>query len=285
MNAAPPTKRAMLAFELKAAFFRAKRFATDARGATRRWPLTGGSSDGALLAEISTPLRSAVAETDPREARLIEGKIHNLHMALRRLDGAVVPSGSTFSFWRQIGRATRRAGYVEGRELREGCIIPTVGGGLCQLSNALYAAALDSGCEIVERHAHSHFVPGSMTERDRDATVFWNYVDLRFRARHELTIRCRLQDDRLIVQFFAPVTAASIPAVAIRSRRRHRSRAAVVPQLRSSRVHTTSQNTRRELCTGGSILTRRLLARIRCVRRKASNDKRRGVRSDRRKTF
>ncbi|MGA8532560.1 MAG: VanW family protein [Candidatus Tumulicola sp.] len=131
-----------------------------------------------------------------------------MYLALRRLDGAVVPAGSTFSFWRQIGRATRRAGYVEGRELREGCIIPTVGGGLCQLSNALYAAALDSDCEIVERHAHSHFVPGSMTERDRDATVFWNYVDLRFSARHELTIRCRLQDDRLIVQFFAPVTAA-----------------------------------------------------------------------------
>jgi hypothetical protein len=129
-------------------------------------------------------------------------------VALRRLDGAIVPSGSIFSFWRQIGRASRRAGYVEGRELREGCIIPTIGGGLCQLSNALYAAALDSGCEIVERHAHSHLVPGSMTERDRDATVFWNYVDLRFRARHELTIRCGLPGDRLVVRFFAPATAA-----------------------------------------------------------------------------
>lgn len=208
MKGTPPTNRAMLAFELKAAFFRAKRFATDARRTTRRWPVTGGSSGGALLAEISTPLRAAVAESDPRETRLIEGKIHNLYTALRRLDGAVVPAGGTFSFWRQIGRATRSAGYVEGRELREGCIIPTVGGGLCQLSNALYAAALDSGCKIVERHAHSHFVPGSMTERDRDATVFWNYVDLRFRATHELTIRCRLQNDRLVVQFVAPATAA-----------------------------------------------------------------------------
>ena len=66
MNAEPPTKRAMLAFELKAAFFRAKRFATDTRSATRRWPLAGGSSGSALLAEISTPLRAAVAETDPR---------------------------------------------------------------------------------------------------------------------------------------------------------------------------------------------------------------------------
>ena len=29
--------------------------------------------------------------------------------------------------------------------MREGCIIPSVGGGLCQLSNALYGAALDAG--------------------------------------------------------------------------------------------------------------------------------------------
>jgi len=98
MNAAPPTKRAMLAFELKAALFRAKRFAAYASGATRCWPLTGGSSGGALLAESSTPLRSVVAETDPREARLIEGKIHNLYIALHRLDGASSPAAARSAF-------------------------------------------------------------------------------------------------------------------------------------------------------------------------------------------
>ncbi len=86
-----------------------------------------------------------------------------------------------FSFWRHVGRPTRGRGFADGRELREGCIVPSVGGGFCQLSNALYAAALDAGCEIVERHAHSRRVPGSMAEAGRDATVFWNYVDLRFR--------------------------------------------------------------------------------------------------------
>ena len=83
------------------------------------------------------------------------GKIHNLRLAIRRIDGLEIPAGGIFSFWQQIGRATRRRGFVKGRELREGCIIPNIGGGLCQLSNALYDAALQANFEIVERHAHT----------------------------------------------------------------------------------------------------------------------------------
>ena len=59
-------------------------------------------------------------------------------------------------------------------------MMPAVGGGLCQLSNALYDAALPAGCQIVERHAHSGPCPGSAAAAGRDATVAWNYVDLRF---------------------------------------------------------------------------------------------------------
>jgi VanW like protein len=197
----------MLTFELKATALRAKRYVADARARVRRWP-TSGNGSGTLLAEIVSPLRSTSDPRDPGEARLVAGKIENLRIALRRLDGVVVAAGGTFSFWAQIGRATRRKGYVEGRELREGCIIPTLGGGLCQLSNALYAAALDAGCEILERHAHSQVVPGSAAARDRDATVFWNYVDLRFRSEHALTIRARLEANELILRFMGTHTTS-----------------------------------------------------------------------------
>lgn len=153
-----------------------------------------------------------MAERDAGEARLVEGKIHNLRLALRRLDGARVRAGGTFSFWGQIGRATDRAGYVEGRELREGCIIPSIGGGLCQLSNALYGAALDAGCEIVERHAHSQIISGSSTKPGRDATIFWNYVDLRFRTIRSLTINATLDEDRLVVRFFSDTSGTPAEA-------------------------------------------------------------------------
>lgn len=164
------------------------------------WPEIAGAS--------VTPLRSS----GPTERRLTAGKIQNLRRALHRLDGLRIPAGSVFSFWRHIGRPSRYRGYVAGRELREGCMVASIGGGLCQLSNALYAAALEAGCEIIERHRHSRVIPGSLAERDLDATVFWNYVDLRFRPATDMVIEARLTADDLIVRLRSAVPQH--PAVA-----------------------------------------------------------------------
>ncbi len=131
------------------------------------------------------------------------GKVQNLRCALKSMRCVSVELGTTFSFWAQVGRPTRSRGYVFGRELREGCIIPSVGGGLCQLSNALYDAALQAGLEIVERHAHTQRVPGSMAESGRDATVFWNYVDLRLRATFPWQIEVTIQGGELMVEIRA----------------------------------------------------------------------------------
>lgn len=137
------------------------------------------------------------------EKRLTSGKVQNLRLAARALSGVEVPAGVEFSFWKHVGRANRRRGFVEGREIREGCVIPTVGGGLCQMSNALYDCALKAGFEITERHAHSRVVEGSMAEAGRDATVFWNYVDLRFRSTNKFRIETELDRDNLIVRIRA----------------------------------------------------------------------------------
>ena len=121
---------------------------------------------------------------------------------MSEIDGVEIPAGEVFSFWKNVGRTTRGRGFVPGRELREGCIIPNIGGGLCQLSNALYAdAALKANFEIVERHAHTRVIAGSLAEQGRDATVFWNYVDLRFRSAQPFRIETDLTSDHLAVKF------------------------------------------------------------------------------------
>ena len=150
---------------------------------------------------IATSATRLWTENEPRERFLVAGKIHNLRLAIKRLDGVEVPAGAIFSFWKQVGRASRLKGFVAGRELREGCIIPNIGGGLCQLSNALYDGALQANFEIVERHAHTQVIAGSLAEMGRDATVFWNYVDLRFRSRSRFRIEAKLGSDELVVQF------------------------------------------------------------------------------------
>lgn len=112
-----------------------------------------------------------------------------------------IPANEVFSFWENVGQATRLKGFVVGRELREGCIIPSIGGGLCQISNALYDAALQTDFEIIERHAHTQIIEGSLAEKGRDATVFWNYVDLRFRSTNAFRIEALLGRNHLSIKF------------------------------------------------------------------------------------
>jgi glycosyltransferase involved in cell wall biosynthesis len=160
-----------------------------------------------VLARSVTPLWT---QADPAEWELERGKVENLRVAARALDGVEFPAGGTFSFWAHLGRPTRSRGYVLGRELREGCVVPAVAGGICQLSNALYRVAIDAGFEITERHPHSRRLPGSAAAAGRDATVFWNYVDLRFSHPRSYRFDVRLTRDELIVE--------------LRGERRHRSR-------------------------------------------------------------
>ncbi len=155
------------------------------------------------IAESKTELWMEIA---PAERFLLAGKIQNLRVAVAKINGAEIPAGQIFSFWKQIGRATRRKGFVIGRELREGCIIPNVGGGLCQLSNALYDAALRANFEIIERHAHTRVLPNSLAEQGRDATVFWNYIDLRFRSPNAFRIEAKLDAKHLSVKFLSDKT-------------------------------------------------------------------------------
>jgi hypothetical protein len=187
---------------LKTAALQTRRAATDVRRGIRRhpaatelWPYT--------LAEARSPLWSEFNGDDDSTAehRLQAGKVQNLRGAAHALHGVTVPAGEVLSFWKQVGRATRRRGFTEGRLLREGCFLPAIGGGLCQMSNTLYDAALNAGVEVVERWAHSRVVPGSAAMRGRDATVAWNYIDLRFRAAFDWQLEVRLTAQELIVRF------------------------------------------------------------------------------------
>ena len=196
-----PTLRSAIGFQCKVLALRLKRNTENAFNLQLRSHAVDATGFSGIIAESRTPLYS---RRDEHEHLLELGKVQNLRVAIRELDGVSISAGSTFSFWKHVGRPTRRKGYVEGRELREGCMIPSVGGGICQLSNALYDTALRAGFEIVERHAHSQVIPGSLAEIGRDATVFWNHIDLRFRANHAFKIEVRLSRTELIVRFKAP---------------------------------------------------------------------------------
>ncbi|HZZ35439.1 MAG TPA: VanW family protein, partial [Caulobacteraceae bacterium] len=204
----PPTRISSVLFAGKTAAFQLRRALADLTSGVKRHSV---SDDPAFAIGAAQSVTALWSDENLAERALQLGKVQNLRRAVRALDGVVIPAGRTFSFWKQVGRATVARGFVKGRMLREGCMVPATGGGLCQLSNALYDVALQAGCEVVERHAHSRIVPGSAAAYGRDATVAWNYVDLRFRPREALRLEARLDRDSLVVRLLGR-SAAPAPA-------------------------------------------------------------------------
>jgi len=82
-------------------------------------------------------------------------ELHHLALAAAALDGVEVRPRETVSFWYLVGEPRAARGFEDGMELRSGCIVPTPGGGLCQIAGALFALALRAGLTVVEHHAHS----------------------------------------------------------------------------------------------------------------------------------
>lgn len=114
---------------------------------------------------------------------LQSNKVENLKAASAKIDGTVINPGEVFSFWQAVGSTSKSKGYRDGMTIADGKLCAKTGGGLCQLSNALYWSALHLGFIITERHRHSFdFFPDSYrtVPFGAGATVFFNYVDLRF---------------------------------------------------------------------------------------------------------
>lgn len=204
----PPSRREAFLFWVRSRLLIIARSARDLRTPRiRRWSVDDALSAAPIVARSITTLWS---DDDAHEFPLTAGKVHNLRIAARAFDGIGVPGDTCLSFWRQLGRPSTRNGFVPGREIREGCLIPTIAGGICQLSNALATCATHAGFELVERHAHSVAIAQRDGETQRvDATVFWNYVDLRVRAPGAWRLEVELSATDLIVTIRAGNTLAS----------------------------------------------------------------------------
>jgi vancomycin resistance protein VanW len=112
---------------------------------------------------------------------LQHNKIHNLTLALQRINGLVIHPGETMSFWRLVGNPSRRKGYKQGMVLVNGVFRPGFGGGLCQLTNLIYWMTLHTPLTVTERYRHQYDVfPDSNRSLPfgSGATIAFNYIDL-----------------------------------------------------------------------------------------------------------
>ncbi len=152
-----------------------------------------------VIARHSSPLFRKLGDSDPR---LQEGKIKNLEIAIRSINGAIIPPGKIFSFWDFVGAATKKRGYVYGMLLSNGKVVEGIGGGLCQLSNLLYWLFLHTPVQIIERKHHSR---DAFPDSERSipfgtgATIFYNLIDLKIKniTPYPMQIKLWLSDNQL----------------------------------------------------------------------------------------
>lgn len=178
MNSLKPKKRSRLRIFAGMLCYRCKRY--------MEWYFSGKkyskvSNDTALQHTVfshKTPLLRKLRNVD---MWMQYNKVVNLRIALKRLDGTLIKPGETFSYWRLIGKPTRKKGYMDGMVLFNGRFGAGVGGGLCQLSNIIYWMALHTPLTVTERYRHGFDVfPDSNRTQPfgTGATCVYNYRDL-----------------------------------------------------------------------------------------------------------
>lgn len=162
-------------------------------------------SSGKLPNVVSTYSCGLIKRGPGIELRLQENKATNIALACERISGIVIHPGEVFSFWRTVGKTTKRRGYMEGRIIQGNRIIPGLGGGLCNLGNTIHLLVLHSPLTVTEFHKHSDALApdhGKRVPFSAGTSVSYNYVDYRFRNDTDqdvqLVVWC--QDEKLFAE-------------------------------------------------------------------------------------
>ena len=118
------------------------------------------------------------------DIKLQENKAVNIELACSKINGMTIHPGEVFSFWKTVGKTTKRKGYRAGRIIVGNKIEPGIGGGLCNLANTIHWLVLHSPLEVIEFHKHSDALAPDEGKRlpfNSGTSVSYNNLDYRFK--------------------------------------------------------------------------------------------------------
>ncbi len=114
-------------------------------------------------------------------------RAYNVELATKKINGTVIMPGETFSYNKTVGSRTIEAGWKEGTAYISGKVVPSIGGGVCQVSSTLYNAVLLANLEVTERTNHTFTV--DYVAASRDATVYYGSLDFCFKNTRSYPIK------------------------------------------------------------------------------------------------
>jgi vancomycin resistance protein YoaR len=169
----------------------------------------GRSTEEAESYEITQRVSGAVTELGDSS----ENRIHNVALMASILDNRLVMPGETFSFNEAVGPRTPERGFLEGRSIVAGLLLPSIGGGVCQVATTLFDAAFDLGLQVNERTNHSFYI--YHYRNGLDAAVSWDGPDLKFtnNTEHPVLIRAAADASTMIVNLYSAPSERTVETI------------------------------------------------------------------------
>ena len=144
------------------------------------------------VSETATGVELGITENTVTYTSYFRGssasRMQNIRTAAAQFHGLLVAPGETFSMGAAMGDISLDSGYAEALIIFGGRTIQGVGGGVCQVSTALFRTAFFGGYPIPMRYAHAYrvsYYEQTASGIDRrlaglDATVYFPLIDFKF---------------------------------------------------------------------------------------------------------
>ena len=132
-----------------------------------------------------------------------KNRVTNIKITCSRISNTIVKAHEEFSFCEVAGQPSSEDGYKEAHAIVDGEVVNAIGGGNCQVSTTIYNAAKKiDGVEITERHEHGKDV--GYIEMGKDATVAYDYLDLKFKNNNDfdLKLQAYVKDNKVCVDIY-----------------------------------------------------------------------------------
>lgn len=131
-----------------------------------------------------------------------KNRITNLENGCNKIDGVVLYPDEVFSTNDHFNPCTYENGWRSAATIVKGKLEDSIGGGMCQVSSALYQAVLEAELEVVERFNHSMKV--GYADYAYDATLAGDYKDLKFKNNtgYPMYIESYLTSSNVVVKLY-----------------------------------------------------------------------------------
>lgn len=133
---------------------------------------------------------------------LQRNKIRNLELAGKKINGVIVKPQEIFSFWKIVGNATKRKGYLEGLTISSGKMGKGYGGGLCQMANLIHYLVLHTPLEVNELHHHTDALFPDVKRRvpfGTGTSIVYKSLDYRFKNTTSYPVQIKIWlDDKML---------------------------------------------------------------------------------------